>query len=131
MTRIDPGMPNVIVEHGNEAYLRADGKVTVAPHVIADEETWQQMREGYRCVRCFQVQSVPFPERCEFTVEFEGRSWQCEMRIRDDQLAELDRGYRGSGDFEAPDPYEVLDVERDDWRPTKTGILVPGDGYSS
>lgn len=124
--RVEPGLPTMLVEHGNIVFRRDDGREVVASHKIVDEDTFEQYRQGYRCVQCDQVQSVPFPERCEFTVEFEGRRWQCPMRIRDEQLERLSFMYRGSGDWTAPDPYEVLDVERDDWKQTRSGIVVPG-----
>lgn len=129
---IEPGMPDVLIEHGNEVYQRADGERTVAPHVIADEETWGQLVSGYRCMRCFQIQSQPFPERCEFTVEFEGSTWRCPMRIRDEQLPALNRSFRSEADFSPPDPYQSLDDERDYWKPHPLGIVVPNHpGFGS
>lgn len=130
MTRIDPGMPNVLIEFGREMFRRDDGRVTVGSNIVADQETWEQLVSGYRCAKCFHVQSQPFPEQCEFefhtvTAELGVVDYRCPMRMRDEQMPYLMRGFGGEADYEPRDPYDVIDVEQEDWVKTQTGIVVP------
>jgi len=127
VTRIDPGMPDAIIEYGDKIHVRADGQPVVDNHWIVSEENWGEMVAGYRCCECGHVQSEPFPEQCEFQGSALGMTWRCPNRMRDDQLRKLGAEFKRRADFTPPDPYEVLDIERDDWKPTRAGILVPGD----
>lgn len=115
---IEQGMPDVDVTFGDEVYVRSDGQPTVAPNIIADDKTWGEMTQGYRCCRCFAVQSEAFPDVCEFPV--------CNFRIKDDQLRVLEAGHRGEVDMAYVEPEERFDYEQEQWKKSEGGILIPG-----
>lgn len=127
------GLDNVIVEYGDLFYQRGDGQIQVGNNFIVDEQTWGEMVTGYRCAWCLQAQSEAWPEKCEFSGSWENKTWSCADEhppkgwIRDHQMEYLGNELKARGDFNPPDPYDVLDIEQDDWKKTKTGIVIPRD----
>jgi hypothetical protein len=132
VTRVDPGIPNLEVEFGDEVFQRSDGRVVAGTRFVVDEETWGQLISGYRCMKCMHVQSEPFPEQCEAESHIVNDvlgvvDWRCPMRMRDDQLRELMQDFGGFEDRSLRDPYDVIDVEQEDWK-ARSGIWLPGNG---
>jgi hypothetical protein len=128
------GIDNVIVEYGDLYYQRPDGELAVGNNYIVDEQTWGEMVSGYRCAWCLAAQSVAWPEECEFRVSWQGKEKGCKDfgphprgLIRDHQMEFLENELKARANFNPPDPYDVLDIEQDDWRPGKTGLLIPRD----
>ena len=128
------GLDNVIVEYGDLFYQRGDGELSVGNNYIVDEQTWGEMVTGYRCAWCLHAQSVAWPEKCEFKASWQGQEKGCSDfgppprgLIRDHQMEYLGNELKARGDFNPPDPYDVLDIEQDDWKKTKTGIVIPRD----
>jgi hypothetical protein len=128
---VEPGIQSVIVEYGDLFYQRGDGQIQVGNNFIVDEKTWGELCTGYRCAWCLSAQSVAWPEKCEFGGQALGMEWHCADEhppkgwIRDYQMEFLANELKERGNLNAPDPYDVLDVEAEDWRKTKTGIVIP------
>jgi hypothetical protein len=131
---ISQGLENVIVEYGDLFYQRGDGELLIGNNFIVDEKTWGEMVSGYRCAWCLHAQSTAWPERCEFRGVWENKEKGCcdfgpypRGLIRDHQMEYLGNELKARADFNPPDPYDVLDIEQDDWKKTKTGIVIPRD----
>lgn len=134
---IKQGIDDMIVMYGTEILRRPDGQLMVGNEYIMSEQTWGELTSGYRCAWCMHAQSVAWPEVCEFGGTYEGKTWSCRSEanerdphrglIRDHQMEFLAQELRARADFNPPDPYDVLDIEQEDWKPGKTGLLVPRD----
>lgn len=117
---IDRGMPDAVVEGSNEIMV-VGGEPRQGTNVAISKDEFEQYRLGYRCRVCHGVQSVPFPEVCE-TKDVTGSGWRCGYRMRDMQLADLERHHRGERRY---GPSEVdADYEQEAWRP-RSGIWLP------
>lgn len=89
---------------------RRNFKISLPEHQI------EEIRQGYRCIKCLGPQPEPFPDKC---VE----PW-CPFPIKKEQLRwfqEMFRGYEYHGPLS---DVTEFDYEMDGWVP-KNGILVP------
>jgi len=124
MTRIDPGLNGAVVRPGDEVHLTEEGWVRPMKMTLSPEQ-FEQFRAGYRCPRCFSVQSTAFPEECETIWRDTGEP--CGFRIKDKLNDWLDFEFRGEETL-WPDREDALDDdrERESFR-KRTGIWLPGD----
>ncbi len=128
---VEPGIPDLIVEYGRDFFRRGDGQLVLGNSFIVSEQTWGELVSGYRCAWCLHAQSQAWPERCEFRGSHAGKEWGCadqpfpQGRIRDEQMRFLHAELERRGDFTPPDPADMLDDERDYWKPHPLGIVVP------
>jgi DNA-directed RNA polymerase subunit RPC12/RpoP len=89
-------MPHAVVRNSNEL----DREHRRGLHIAVPAENAEEMRQGYRCMTCFEVQETPFPVRCslcgyrmsvmqaqEFARQFEGDEdlWPTHETIREDR----------------------------------------------
>lgn len=121
MTRINPGMPDTIVERTPSERWTINGRTTAGVNMVVSPEVFEQYRTGYRCLRCHAVQDEPFPEVC---IEASHPDGICRYPIRERQAAELAKEHRGEERY-GPSPLE-FDDERDEWA-ERNGIWLPGD----
>ena len=91
MTRIEPGMPHAVIRTSKDLYVR-DGELVLGWDLTTTPEIIEQFRQGYRCVKCYAVQSVAFPEVCEEVYKDGGG---CGYPMRAEQMWFLEREYRG------------------------------------
>lgn len=118
--RIEPGLGETIVEGARTGSL-VNGVPRQDVNLVVSEEIFQQYRQGYRCLKCYGVQSQPFPEECEEPF--------CSFGIKENQLRYLEAEFQGE-EFYGPTPDDVLDEEREREQWTKrSGIYVP-KGYT-
>lgn len=74
-----------------------DGREMLDVNVIMDEASIEQIRLGYKCIRCHEPQSMPFPEFCESTLPDGVTRW-CNFPMREKQAAEFAAMYKGEVD---------------------------------
>lgn len=117
MTRIDPGIPNMVVLTGDRAYRDKDGDWRVENDLVVPPEVVEQFRQGYRCMECLAVQSTAFPDVCEEVYKDGGG---CGYRIRTEQPARFARDFGGDTELW---PELERDVERE--RYEARGIALP------
>lgn len=58
--------PVAIEDHPDRLVIYADGEVRHDVDITLTEEQYRQMRQGYRCCRCYGIVSSAFPETCGF-----------------------------------------------------------------
>jgi len=95
--------PERIVKIGNR-YLREVG-------VAISDEWFDQIKQGYRCLACFEPQREAFPEKCHMR--------GCGYKIRKYQADELERHVRNVEMYEPPDELPTEERAR------RAGIIVP------
>lgn len=128
-------MSEIVVTSSDEVFVRRDGARCARPHWHLPPELYARVREGRRCPECQHEQPFAMPRRCHFgrdcsclesrDCDCDGSVWRCGVRIRDELARILEREYRGEEDLSPPDAADVLDDERDYWRPHPLGIVVP------
>lgn len=96
MTRIEPtryygAEPS---EDGTTVRL-PDGREFLDANVIMDEASIEQIRQGYKCIRCHEPQSEAFPEVCESVLPDGVTRW-CNFPIRELQAAEFEVMFKGT-----------------------------------
>lgn len=118
MTRIQPGIPQMVVLTSDRATQDADGTWRRENDFVVPPETIEQFRQGYRCMECLAVQSQPFPAACEEVYKDGGG---CGYPIRTEQPERFARDFEGVTDlFPEPAP---RDVERE--RYEARGLWLP------
>lgn len=111
MSRIEPGIPNMVVLTSNRATRDKDGDWRVENDLVVPDEIVEQFRQGYRCMDCLAVQSTAFPAVCE---EVYKDGVGCGFPIRAEQPERFARDFGGDLDrFDTGEP--ELDVERAQW----------------
>lgn len=119
-----PVIPLGVEESETHALLLRDGTTRSAFNITLDPEDVGRIRAGYVCVRCFEVQDVPFPREC----------WVCKFPMLERQLEFLNRAYQGnqrmgpetSLEDELALLEEVEEIEkRKEWGASSPTILVP------
>lgn len=118
MTRINPGIPNMVVLTSDRATVDKDGDIRFENDYVVPPEIVEQFRQGYRCMECLAVQSQPFPEVCEEVYKDGGG---CGYRIRFEQPDRFARDFEGVVEL-FPD-LEPVDVERQKYE--RTGLWTP------
>jgi hypothetical protein len=76
-----------------------DGRRMHKTNIGHTRETIEAMRAGYVCVKCFERFAVPFPDECSV----------CRFPMRDHQMEEFAKDFRGETRF---GPSTSLDEER-------------------
>lgn len=71
-----------------------DGREMLDANIIIDEDSVEQIRLGYKCIRCHEPQSQPFPAVCESVLPDGVTRW-CNFPIREKQAAEFAAMYKG------------------------------------
>lgn len=103
-----------------------DGREFLDANIIIDEDSIEQMRVGYKCIRCHEPQSEPFPVRCESTLPDGVTRW-CNFPIREKQPAEFAAMYKGEvhvgSRVSLADEVERM-TEMDEYE-ARTGITLP------
>lgn len=118
MTRINPGIPNMVVLTSDRAYRDGDGDLRVENDLVVPSAVIEQFRQGYRCMECLAVQSQPFPVVCEEVYKDGGG---CGYPMRMEQPDRFTRDFEGVTDLF---PVTEVDGERERHR-SRTGIVVP------
>lgn len=74
----------------------ADGREFLDADIALPESQIEQIRLGYRCIRCLEPQSEAYPVVCESRLpeEVGGQRW-CNFPIREKQAAEFAAMYKG------------------------------------
>lgn len=103
-----------------------DGREFLDVNIAIDEESVEQIRTGYKCIRCHEPQSEPFPEYCESTLPDGVTRW-CNFPIREKQAAEFAIMYKGDVHVGSRvDMNDELERMRElDAYEAKTGIVLP------
>lgn len=106
----------------------ADGRRFLDVNIIIDEDSVEQIRQGYKCIRCFEPQSEPFPVLCESRApaELGGERW-CNFPIRAQQREEFEIMFKG--EVEVGSRISVVDElgrlrEIDEYE-AKHGVVLP------
>lgn len=84
--------PVAIEDHQERLVVYADGQVRRDVDVTLTEAQYRQMRQGYRCCRCYGLVESAFPESCGFP-GCDGYSDGFPMRER--QAAVMDAEFDG------------------------------------
>ena len=122
MSRIEPGIPNMVVLSSDRAVRDKDGDWRVENDYVVPDEIVEQFRQGYRCMDCLAVQSAAFPEVCEEVYKDGGG---CGYQMRRFQPERFAQDFGGDLDrFDTGEPEE--DLERRAW---ENGIVLP-PGFS-
>lgn len=66
MSRGEWTPPVAIENHDERVVLYADGEVRRDVDITFTEAQYKQMRQGYRCCRCYGIVDTAFPETCGF-----------------------------------------------------------------
>lgn len=120
MSRIEPGIPDMVVLTSEEMRVSSDGRKHLMNEYVVPPATVEQFRQGYRCMECLAVQSQPFPEVCEEVYKDGGG---CGYRMREWQPERFESEFGGERElFPDTDP---VDVEREFWTPKTSRIVVP------
>jgi hypothetical protein len=105
------------VEHDPQNYVILDeGRRTLDARVTIDAETFERMREGRVCAKCYEPQGEAFPEICAMP--------GCGFPIRRSQLDQLEADYQGTqwlGPRQSLED-EILELEE---RRAKSKIVLP------
>lgn len=118
MTRIEPGIPNMVVLTSDRATQDAEGNWRVENDFVVPPAIVEQFRQGYRCMECLAVQSQPFPPVCEERYKDGGG---CGYPIRAEQPERFARDFGGEQELF---PGAEVDREREQFQ-RRTGIVVP------
>lgn len=118
MTRIEPGIPNMVVLTSDEVKQDTDGRWYRMNEYVVPPEIVEQFRQGYRCMDCLAVQSQPFPEVCEERYRDGGG---CGYRMREYQPERFLREFGGERELW---PDDEVDREREAYE-RRTGLLLP------
>lgn len=98
------------------------GRPTLDASVRFSPDDVERFRTGYLCIKCWEPQTEPFPERCALP--------QCRFEMRRLQAEEFARQFKGT----QRNPRAVLienelekldDKHERNFHVTKTGIVVP------
>lgn len=122
MTRIEPGLKGVVVRPSNQITQTKTGFRQEA-EIVMPKETYEQYRQGYRCIKCHSVQSQPFPRVCEAKWKDGGG---CGFPMADQQMHHLEVEFTGEVDLWPEDREDWVqeERERENWQ-RKTGIWLP------
>jgi hypothetical protein len=123
-------MPEVVIRLGHELHGTDEHGREIQGYDLhlPDPSRLEEFRQGYRCIACLGVQSVPFPAVCE-------QVWRaspgfpesrCGFEIRDRQMEVFNFKFEGYEDL-WPNRKGLDDErEREQWEP-RNGIWLPGD----
>jgi hypothetical protein len=78
-------IPIGVEEDEGHALLLRNGELRSAYSVIHTPEDVGRIREGYCCVRCYEIQDTPFPEEC----------WVCKFPMRERQAEFFAKAFQG------------------------------------
>lgn len=95
MSRIDPGIPKMVVLPSNRMSRDRDGDWRVENDLVVPDSTIEEFRQGYRCMECLAVQSVAFPAVCEEVYKDGGG---CGYRIGSEQPERFAQDFGGDLD---------------------------------
>lgn len=107
-------MRDVITEP-NDFVVQIGDREVRDEDVIISEEMFEQIRQGYMCIKCFQPFESAFPEECTMPV--------CKFPVRREQSFELLRMYAGHDAEVGCDPFERDDDPEE--RAREKGIWLP------
>jgi hypothetical protein len=119
MSRIEAGIPNMVVLTSDHVMRTADGRTHRMNEYVVPPEIVEQFRQGYRCMDCLAVQDEPFPEVCQEVYRDGGG---CGYRMREYQTERFLREFGGERALWA-DP-EPVDREREAYE-RRTGLHLP------
>ena len=128
MTRIKPGIPEMVVLTSDRVTRDDDGQGRIENDLVVPPQIVEQFRQGYRCMECLAVQSQPFPEYCEEVFKDRPHPEPCKCGmcgcfypIRAEQPARFARDFAGEGELW---PDLEADREREQFQ-RRTGIVIP------
>lgn len=126
MSRLGPAEILDVQPSGDGSYVRfPDGREMVDADIVMPGDQIEQMRQGYRCIRCLEPQSEAFPPLCESTLP-NGQHW-CNYPIREKQPLEFAQRFGGEehvgSRINLADEQTRLDEVTE--YESRTGIILP------
>lgn len=106
----------------------SDGRTFLDADVIMDDDSIEQIRQGYKCIRCHEPQSEPFPVICETRLPEEvGGALCCLFPIREKQQEEFAIMFKGT--VHVGSRVDLADelarmAEHDEYE-ARTGLVLP------
>jgi hypothetical protein len=114
-----PIIPIGVEESETHALLMANGEVRSAFNITLSEHDAGRIRAGYCCVRCYEAQDDPFPEKC----------WVCGFPMKEKQLEFFGKAYQGTQhmgpETSLEDELAMLEEAEEIARRQEWGISVP------
>lgn len=104
------------VEHDAQNMVVLGERRALDMSVTVADETFERMRLGYVCAKCYEPHEVPFPKVCAMP--------GCGFPMRDQQLEQLASDYQGSR-WLGPQQSLADEIEGLDERLASSRIVLP------
>ncbi len=127
MSRVGPVNVLKVAPSETDLVMLPDGRLFRDADVTIPPDQIEQIRVGYRCVRCLEPQSVAFPEICESVLPDGVTPW-CSYPIKEKQTEEFEWRYGGETHLLNQNDRmneEILRLRELDDYEERTGVVLP------